>query len=376
MKNAYNAMFEKLSPQKSDSELLRAVLDRKAEKTMRKKFNKKALLIPAIALGALCITTVGVSAAVNWDLPSAIGTLFQKPAESVEGGMSFSDFAFNNLGSRELTERFERDGYTVQMVGVVADEYTSFMLYDIILEDEDAFKNEQGEFVFNDDDEPFLAIWEDFFNHDYEPLIGRYFQRRAYGVGDLHTDSTAVYLGRDGNVFHCACRYDVMPMSLKGEKLIFEVLGLHMGKFDDDVSSDKFTINYDFVNDSEFFSVDGNAPFTFDGEAYFIDRAEITPFSLDLQIVWEKEKENEQSTEDILHELCKYSEKIRKAVKVKFKNGSMSDNEILYWDKHMGVPAMAQGGVFSAEMHLMWKYPVDINDIEAIIIGDGEFKIN
>ena len=47
MDNKYKELFDKLAPIRSDEELLRAVLDRKAE-TMKngKHFMKKAIIIP------------------------------------------------------------------------------------------------------------------------------------------------------------------------------------------------------------------------------------------------------------------------------------------------------------------------------------------
>ena len=53
MKKEYNAMFDKIVPEKSDEELLRAVLSGKAEKTMKNKSVKKAIIITVISVVVL-----------------------------------------------------------------------------------------------------------------------------------------------------------------------------------------------------------------------------------------------------------------------------------------------------------------------------------
>lgn len=65
MRDNYKKAFDKLAPERSDSELLNAVL-RKAENNMEKKtINKKAVIVPVAAALALVVGAVGVAAAVN-----------------------------------------------------------------------------------------------------------------------------------------------------------------------------------------------------------------------------------------------------------------------------------------------------------------------
>ncbi len=64
MKERYNRAFDNIAPEKSDSELYKAVL-RKAENTMEKKFNKKAVIIPVAAVLTAAIGVGGFAAANN-----------------------------------------------------------------------------------------------------------------------------------------------------------------------------------------------------------------------------------------------------------------------------------------------------------------------
>lgn len=65
MRENYKKAFDKLTPKRSDDELLKAVLG-KAENNMEKKrFNKKTIIVPVAAALALTVGTVGAVAAIN-----------------------------------------------------------------------------------------------------------------------------------------------------------------------------------------------------------------------------------------------------------------------------------------------------------------------
>lgn len=65
MRDDYKKAFDKIAPKRSDGELLQAVLG-KAENNMEKKrFNKKAIIVPVAAALALTVGAVGVAAALN-----------------------------------------------------------------------------------------------------------------------------------------------------------------------------------------------------------------------------------------------------------------------------------------------------------------------
>lgn len=96
MKKEYNEMFDKLAPQKSDDELLRAVLSGEAEGTAAKrKFRSKPLFIAAVII----ITSVATLLTVNAATQGAVVKFFMG-GEKLEG--SYDDHV-DKKGFRHIT---------------------------------------------------------------------------------------------------------------------------------------------------------------------------------------------------------------------------------------------------------------------------------
>ncbi|MDE7234500.1 MAG: DUF4179 domain-containing protein, partial [Ruminiclostridium sp.] len=121
MKNRYKKAFDGISPIRSDEELLRAVLDRKAEnmKTTR-KIRKKAIAIPVAAAVLLGVTTVGVGAVYQSDLTAAFEAVFRNRSETYSEKAD-SGIDFSRIGT-EIGESWCGEGYTLTIEGAVADE--------------------------------------------------------------------------------------------------------------------------------------------------------------------------------------------------------------------------------------------------------------
>lgn len=139
MENQYKRLFDSIAPIKSDEELLRAVLDRKAEKmSSKKKFSKKAILIPVAAAALLGTTAIGVSAAYQWNLPAAFEDLFRNRFEEYNGtsGSKMKNvmFDFSSVGTA-IGESRKGEGYTLTIDGVVADTHTAHFMYTIEFND-------------------------------------------------------------------------------------------------------------------------------------------------------------------------------------------------------------------------------------------------
>lgn len=134
MKNRYKKAFDVISPIRSDEELLRAVLDRKAEnmKTTR-KIGKKAvaILVAAVLLGA---TAVGVGAAYQWNLSAAFEGLFRDRSETF-GGKSDSGIDFSRIGT-EIGESWHGEGYTLTIEGAVANESNIYFYYTLAFDED------------------------------------------------------------------------------------------------------------------------------------------------------------------------------------------------------------------------------------------------
>ncbi len=134
MKNRYKKAFDGISPIRSDEELLRAVLDRKAEnmKTTR-KIGKKAIAI-LVAAVMIAAATVVVGAAYQWDLSAAFEELFRNRSETysekADPGIDFS-----RMG-KEIGESWRGEGYTLTIEGAIADESTAYFYYTLAFDED------------------------------------------------------------------------------------------------------------------------------------------------------------------------------------------------------------------------------------------------
>lgn len=412
MKERYNALFDKLAPIRSDDELLRAVLDGKAEKMKNSKhFVKKAIIIPAAAISLALCTTAGVSAAYAWDIRAALGSLFNKSPETNNGesNFEFNDFDFEEFGGMALDQRIDRDGYTVQMRGVVADMHTALIFYDVIPEKGHVFTStrENGDtvnYTYTDGDEIYVTIWRD--TDNFYDQVNEYYEQNRKPDGTFDTDKIdpekidSLYnntmLGKDGDTIHCALRHDLKTLSFKNREIVYNVLGLQAEYYCEDFSQeisehnykDNVVINFDFVKENDELTLEGSAPFSLSsGEYGAVTYVHMTSLSLDLDIEWEKGP-SIIPDEDFGGDLDKAREHGQKAmdeinkaypeIKVRFKDGTVAENGALTWDNERagGVPDESQTRITEQNLSLNWKYPVKVADIDAVIIGDGEFKIN
>lgn len=137
MKNEITDIFDKITPPMSDEELLKAVLG-KAELSMEKKkgFMRKAVAIPCAAALALGVTAVSVGAVYQWDLSRAFGEIFSGQwADPESAPFDINDIDFEGMG-KELDIRFEGDGYALNVLGAIADNYSAYILYEVAFDEE------------------------------------------------------------------------------------------------------------------------------------------------------------------------------------------------------------------------------------------------
>ncbi|MDE6731942.1 MAG: hypothetical protein K2J77_03610 [Oscillospiraceae bacterium] len=372
---------EENNSDKNSESIKTAVLSRIEEgKPMKRRINKKTLLIPAIAAAVILATTC-VAGANGWNLKTAISGLFN---EDKNDGSAFFGYNINGIGSKKLDQTFERDGYKINMVGVVADKHTSFLLYDLIIDEDHVFKNDVIEHTYSTEDTAILTVWDN--SKSYFKLIDDHLDNNRlpngnydfeeFDVTQLDTNNMDIVLEQDGNVYHCAHRYDIKPLSLDGKELAFDLNGLSISFgnniFVETNVCDTVTIDFDFINDDENVVVEFNQPFTFEDETYTLNTVELTPFSVYLRISQSKEV---IESED-MDEFADNSIKIRDDVTLRLKDGLITDGEVLFWDKHTGGNATNENGAMFSNIHLMWKHPVNVDDIEAITIGDTTFTLD
>lgn len=348
---------------------------------MKRRINKKAVLISAIAFAVVGSTTAVVAGANGWNLKTAISGLF---AEEKNDGSAFFGYDINGIGSKKLDQTFERDGYTIDLLGVVADKHTSFLLYDLIIDEGHVFKNDVIEHTYSTEDTACLTVWEN--SESYFKLIDDHLEKNRlpngnydfeeFDVTQLDTNNMDIVLEQDGNVYHCAHRYDIKPLSLEDNELAFDLNGLSIS-FDNSIfvetnTCDTVTIDFDFINDDEDVVVEFNQPFTFEDETYTLNTVELTPLSVYLRI--SQSKEVIESGD--MYEFADNSIKIRDDVTLRLKDGSITDAEVLFGDKYEGGNSTNDNGVMFSNIHLMWKHPVNVDDIESITIGDTTFTLD
>lgn len=365
-----------------------AVLSRIEEgKPVKKKINKKALLIPAIAAAALLTTTVGVAAANGWNLKTAISGLFN---EDKNDDSAFYGYDINGIGSKKIDRTFERDGYKINTVGVVADEYTAYLLYDIVVEKGYVFQQEDAEgniishtYSPADSVELNIGIEPDSIN----PMVDQFLKES--GNNDLDRlyasdGGQSISISQEGNVYHCATRFDIKPLSLENEELTFNLrhLSVDSMKFDGKVYNpnreyETLTVKFDFINiDGAERLIEVNRQFDFGGEAFMLESVELTPFSIYLRVKNIPGKDLNYDEIDAAEYHSKFTDIIDSA-KLGLKDGSTTDSEMIFRKKDIGYSAFTYGDqTIFTNLHIMWKHPVNVDDIETITIGDTTFTLN
>lgn len=382
MDNKYKELFDKLAPIRSNEELLRAVLDRKAE-TMKngKHFMKKAIIIPAAAAALLC-TTVGVSAAYEWNIPAAIADIFGRNSYKIPDGVSFKDFNFTAVGGRELNNVFKFDGYEVQIKGVAADPHSMLLFYDV------AFDNETSEETI----EKFKAMYA---IADLQLFVDYNRNLSAAGTADdpafskeyswKHIDMAHqqrnLYLGSEGNVAHYCFKYTVTGASLAGRSVALEVGDRSVLNSDGAKRAD-YTLDLGFVDDSDCLDIyKDNEINLSSGVKGNVSHIQLTPFSVCFRVDWGEQRvedpdENGNVSAGALDVNTIYNE-----FKIKLKDGTIMDAKAFRpfedgADRSYTKESSDSGEVYAQDPIFEWLYPVNVSEVEALVIGNTTISLN
>lgn len=382
MDNKYKELFDKLAPIRSDEELLRAVLDRKAE-TMKngKHFMKKAIIIPAAAAALLC-TTVGVSAAYEWNIPAAIADIFGRNSDKIPDGVSFKDFNFTAVGGRELNDVFKFNGYEVQIKGVAADPHSMLLFYDV------AFDNETSEETI----EKFKAIYA---IADLQLFVDYNRNLSAAGTADdpafskeyswkhinMAHQQRNLYLGSEGNVAHYCFKYAVTGASLAGRSVALEVGDMSVLNSDGAERAD-YTLDLGFVDDDDCLDIyKDNEINLSSGVKGNVSHIQLTPFSVCFRVDWgeqavEYPDENGNVSAGALDVNTIYNE-----FKIKLKDGTIMDAKAFRpfedgADRSYTKEGWDSGEVYAQDPIFEWLYPVNVSEVEALVIGDTTISLN
>lgn len=382
MDNKYKELFDKLAPIRSDEELLRAVLDRKAE-TMKngKHFMKKAIIIPAAAAALLC-TTVGVSAAYEWNIPAAIADIFGRNSDKIPDGVSFKDFNFTAVGGRELNDVFKFNGYEVQIKGVAADPHSMLLFYDVAFDNETSEENMEkfgAMYAIAD-----LGLFVDY-NRNLnaagtadDPAFSKEYSWKHIGMA--HQQRT-LYLGSEGNVAHYCFKYAVAGASLAGRSVALEVGDMSVLKSDGAERAD-YTLDLGFVDDDDCLDIykDNEINLSSDVKGN-VSHIQLTPFSVCFRVDWgeqavEYPDENGNVSAGALDVNTIYNE-----FKIKLKDGTIMDAKAFrpFEDgakRNYTKEGSDSGEVYAQDPIFEWLYPVNVSEVEALVIGDTTISLN
>lgn len=402
MENKYKELFEKISPRMSDEELLSAVLDRKAENMSEKKrFNKKAIIIPAAAAAVLLGTTVGVSAAYEWNLPAAISDIFGKSAEEIPDGVSFKEFNFTTVGGKELNEVFKFDGCEVQLKGVAADPHSMLVFYDVVFDDAVSEENMENLYVMNTPAD--LQLFMDYNRNlsaagtEDDPVLSEEWSWKHIHMAE---QEHRLYLGSEDNVAHYCLKRAVAGASLAGRNVTIWINNLikdENGDITYDYSGEhpEYTLDLGFVDDSDCLDIyKDNEIALSTGIKGIVSHIQLTPFSVCFRVDWgeqpvESPDENGNISENALNVNDIYNE-----FKIKLKDGTIMDANAFrpFEDvaKRSCYSMYAEDGaikdengnkiggreIFAQDPMFEWLYPVNVADVESLIVGNTTIPVN
>lgn len=148
MKSRYNELFDKITPPKSDEEMLHAVLSADKETALQSepdasprkhKFRKPTIIAAAVAAVSVGVTAAGAS--VGWDFPKLFEGFYNEINNDCLG---YVDTGIENqVSTVDLSEmginldKTVDFGYgTVHFTGAIADSNVVMVIYDLTVKDE------------------------------------------------------------------------------------------------------------------------------------------------------------------------------------------------------------------------------------------------
>lgn len=350
-------MFDSFAPVREDEELYKAVLGRKAENKMA--FSKK-VIIPVIAAAVLGTTAIGASAAYQWNQAKAI-------EQTVNSSVDYPKFDLYKLGGKELNDEIKCDGFTVKPLGITADEHSAYMFYDIIFDE--GFDYSLGE------NEAWVSS---FYPHLEVSWVTEYWGTQLENrdsLPDPHMRGHAEMINAEGNVAHMYTVFNLTGITLPGKTLNYEMHGLYRYN-----TETRETVGDDLLGDS---SVELSVDVDFDtvktvtlnpnkrvtlstGDTGTFKFIELSPFTLNTEVEWDNyeydpDDDNVYNTNGKFDTYEPIADAKLASLRVKFKDGTVKD-----------INAFA---VYNGSS-LAWEYPVDVEQIASVTIGDCEVMIN
>lgn len=381
MRKEYKELFDKLSPVRGDDELLRAVLDGKAENNMGTRKFSKNIFIPVIAAAVLGATAVGASAAYQWSQAQAVQNVIDKTAANKA---DYPTFDLNKLGGKALNDVIECDGYDIKTIGIAADQHTAYLFYDVVFDEDFDYSLK--------DNEKWGCVFHVRSNLDW---VMEYWGT----MGDRHTDepdptwkSRSGFLGMEGNVAHFYSTFTMSGMTLGGKTLEYQnYFGLTRYDKNDDM-------NYETVDESSRdvvipvsidFPAEGNSVTVKPDSTVKLSEeqtgtlkfVELTPFSVFARVHWDFEGEKYDMNNPVTYknngkfeQTMVETDTLLAMLRVKFKDGTVKDISAFVMDNSRTSDHADKNGIRETDIAICWETPVDIDQIESVTIGDVEVK--
>ncbi len=124
--------FDGITTAKSADDIVKSVMERAAKRPERSRLRSKPLAVAAAAAVVLVGATVGVGAANDWNYSQAFKALFEANQERTYGETIVEPVDFNYDGyTKSLDVQYEYKGHTIDVKWVASDGVAAVFLYEI-----------------------------------------------------------------------------------------------------------------------------------------------------------------------------------------------------------------------------------------------------
>ncbi len=146
----FNKAFSSLTPITKNKEICSNVMERAKKMNEKKKITfKRPLAVVIAAAATIAAATISVGAATGWDFNGAFDSLFKKNTEWMKTSPDYQEndiyeggFDFSKYG-KELDLHYTFDDYTLSIKGVIADETTAYIVYDVVFDKDYDYKEKK-----------------------------------------------------------------------------------------------------------------------------------------------------------------------------------------------------------------------------------------
>lgn len=286
MKTEYNALFDKITPARSDDELLLGVLGKaeKMDKKIKKSIKKPLIAVCAASL-AVCGAVTAVGAYCGWDFNKVFGAFFKpepsyvqqsEGADEDNAPAELFDYDFEKQG-KVIDKTYKLEGYDLHIKGVTATDTSVCMVLDVIF-------GEDFPYSYGSDSREYSAwrIQPDIDVSGVDP-------EATWGCG---TNITQPQI--NGNVFTYMITVNVHGVSIGGRTVTFDFgeLTRKIKLFDENGNFLTFAdepervdcgvsieIPIDFIDTADTIRKEvGREATMHDGRTVFIERVTVSPF--------------------------------------------------------------------------------------------------